>query len=723
MVELKPSKIPIISLAVIGDTLSGKTCMIKKFLNEYFGNKDQTIAPNMNLLDIIIPANKVHFKVKLWDVSGQKRFGHLTLDIIKNAQGIIIVYDTTNKDSYLKINKYIDKIKYFHNIETFPFAIVGNKTDLEDKRKVLDEDLIDLIENNDKIKFFETSAISGKGIKEIFSFLLISSYSHHYANDLFNENRRYDITINENIKLSQISIKSHDSFSLFDSLEFLHEEELSTSGLKSLLSKIETDNFFQLISEIEDYLKRMKPTKCDINYQKYFVLLFRKIKAIQNKELMNMTYVNCYTQLTYIFYDIYPFLQSYNKNNEVLQLIHSISSIKHRFYYYQLYTNNFTTFDQHSSKDLIKMYNCFFCHFLHTSKTFFHFSNEFSNIVIILFGQLKEIKDNHIEIGRGNESPYIIQVIESFGDIFLFILIKTFLFQLNIKKEQICDIIIKIFPFFFEMQREFNTVNLDLIVKIMCVFCILYDYYEQHNKIEEKQMIIDLITVNCQENSSICLSSLFEILMSLNHTDNENILVRKLKNKLYLPYFNIVLDNELNSDRRTDLINKSFLKQYDYYMEKVISNTAIYKGCFLILNRMYQINIYFDDIKYPPFIIIRELYSYFLNIKVPKNQKYHLWKQLSDFICTFVIAKYKHFTKDEWVITFQLLSNSIVFNVFDNDSFLQVFECFSQNFKKLKTNQIIIKSINNFKQNLEINQKTVKYELNTVLLSLVNDNM
>ena len=211
--------------------------------------------------------------------------------------------------------------------------------------------------------------------------------------------------------------------------------------------------------------------------------------------------------------------------------------------------------------------------------------------------------------------------------------------------------------------------------------------------------------------------------MSLNHTDNENILVRKLKNKLYLPYFNIVLDNELNSDRRTDLINKSFLKQYDYYMEKVISNTAIYKGCFLILNRMYQINIYFDDIKYPPFIIIRELYSFFLNIKVPKNQKYHLWKQLSDFICTFVIAKYKHFTKDEWVITFQLLSNSIVFNVFDNDSFLQVFECFSQNFQKLKTNQIIIKSINNFKQNLEINQKTVKYELNTVLLSLVNDNM
>lgn len=96
------------------------------------------------------------------------------------------------------------------------------------------------------------------------------------------------------------------------------------------------------------------------------------------------------------------------------------------------------------------------------------------------------------------------------------------------------------------MQSEFNTVNLDLIFKIMCVYCILYYYYEHHNEEEEKQMIIGHIISNCQENSSICLSFLFEILFSLN---NGNILVRKIKNPLYLPYLNIVLDNELNSDR------------------------------------------------------------------------------------------------------------------------------------------------------------------------------
>ena len=54
MIKFKPSKVPIISLAIIGDTLSGKTCMIKKFLKESFEMQSQTIALDMILLDIKI---------------------------------------------------------------------------------------------------------------------------------------------------------------------------------------------------------------------------------------------------------------------------------------------------------------------------------------------------------------------------------------------------------------------------------------------------------------------------------------------------------------------------------------------------------------------------------------------------------------------------------------------------------------------------------------------
>lgn len=150
------------------------------------------------------------------------------------------------------------------------------------------------------------------------------------------------------------------------------------------------------------------------------------------------------------------------------------------------------------------------------------------------------------------------------------------------------------------------------------------------------------------------------------------------------------------------MINKSFLKQYDYYMEKVINNATLYKGCFLLLIQMYQTNVYFDDTKYPPFVIINELYSYFLKPNGQKNPNFHLWKQLNAFICTFVITKYKQFTKDEWINIFQLLSNAILCKGSDNDSFLQVYKCFSQNFEKLKTNQAIINSFKNLKKYLKI---------------------
>lgn len=103
---------------------------------------------------------------------------------------------------------------------------------------------------------------------------------------------------------------------------------------------------------------------------------------------------------------------------------------------------------------------------------------------------------------------------------------------------------------------------------------------------------------------------------SINQTDkNINSIIRKLKNKLYLPYINFILDTELNINERNELINKSFLKDYDYYMEKVIKSYNVYKGLFLLLPQLYQSKNEMYDIKYPPFLIIKELYFFLLFMK------------------------------------------------------------------------------------------------------------
>ena len=95
-----------------------------------------------------------------------------------------------------------------------------------------------------------------------------------------------------------------------------------------------------------------------------------------------------------------------------------------------------------------------------------------------------------------------------------------------------------------------------------------------------------------------------------------------MKNKLYLPYFNIVLDNELTVDERQKLLNKSFLNDYDFYMDKVIDTLLLYKGCLLLLTQLYQSNVEVDDDKYPSVVIIKEIYSFLQKEKEVK--KLHL---------------------------------------------------------------------------------------------------
>ena len=110
------------------------------------------------------------------------------------------------------------------------------------------------------------------------------------------------------------------------------------------------------------------------------------------------------------------------------------------------------------------------------------------------------------KIKERNEYSYIIQIIESFGDIFIFILIKALLFNINIKPEVTVGIIVNIFPFFFEIQSKYKAFNIHLIFKIMCVYCLLYSYYDCEAEKEEKQTILEHIIANCQANSKICIS-------------------------------------------------------------------------------------------------------------------------------------------------------------------------------------------------------------------------
>ena len=105
-------------------------------------------------------------KLQIWDTAGQERFRTLTASYYRGAHGIIIVYDVTDRETFENVRQWMHEIERFAN-DTVCKVLVGNKSDLEDRRKVAREEGEELARHYG-IPFLETSAKNNRSVEESF---------------------------------------------------------------------------------------------------------------------------------------------------------------------------------------------------------------------------------------------------------------------------------------------------------------------------------------------------------------------------------------------------------------------------------------------------------------------------------------------------------------------------------------------------------------------------
>ena len=156
------------SILLLGDLAVGKTSLIARYTNGIFNETYISTVGIENLLKQEI-INNENVLVKIWDTVGQERFRAITPSILRNAEGVIIVFDVTSKDSFENIKEWINtlKINVGDNTNSIPVIIVGNKIDKEDEREIEKNDALKFAEDN-KYKYFETSAKTGEGVDDAF---------------------------------------------------------------------------------------------------------------------------------------------------------------------------------------------------------------------------------------------------------------------------------------------------------------------------------------------------------------------------------------------------------------------------------------------------------------------------------------------------------------------------------------------------------------------------
>ena len=177
-----------LKLIVVGNQGTGKSSILNRFVNDTFEeNYQTTIGLDFQSKNITIHDQDV--RLIIYDTAGQEKFRSLIPMYIREAQIILIIYDISDRNSFESIPNWIHEVNEVINKEVV-FALIGNKIDLEDKRKVTYEEGKKLAEKNNFV-FQEVSAKSGKNFENLFEVQLFDSVYNKFKNE-FEKRERMD---------------------------------------------------------------------------------------------------------------------------------------------------------------------------------------------------------------------------------------------------------------------------------------------------------------------------------------------------------------------------------------------------------------------------------------------------------------------------------------------------------------------------------------------------
>jgi Ras-related protein Rab-1A len=153
-------------ILIIGDAAVGKSSILTRFSeNVFMKNYASTVGIDFN--SRMIRVDQSICKLEIWDTAGQERFSTITASYYRGAQGCVLVYDVSSRDSFEHVSKWYDRARQLGG-EDLITILVGNKIDLPDHERQVTTQEGELYARELNIPFLETSALSGSNVESVF---------------------------------------------------------------------------------------------------------------------------------------------------------------------------------------------------------------------------------------------------------------------------------------------------------------------------------------------------------------------------------------------------------------------------------------------------------------------------------------------------------------------------------------------------------------------------
>jgi len=165
-----------IKICLLGNLYVGKTSIASRYCkNSFTENYMNTIGGAYQQQNVVLN-NGTKIKLHIWDTSGQDRFRSMTNLYYRDAQVAILTYDVTNEESFEGLNYWLNELSEKVERDSMLLCLVGNKNDVEPSKKTVPTSKGKAFAEENNMIFFETSAKTGAGVKELFQTIAVKEY-------------------------------------------------------------------------------------------------------------------------------------------------------------------------------------------------------------------------------------------------------------------------------------------------------------------------------------------------------------------------------------------------------------------------------------------------------------------------------------------------------------------------------------------------------------------
>ncbi|KAJ5067264.1 ras and ef-hand domain-containing protein [Anaeramoeba ignava] len=154
-----------LKVVLLGNSQVGKSCLLHQFCDGKFNrNTISTAGVDFRFSELVVRDQTI--KLQIWDTAGQERFRTITSSYYRDADGVMVVYDITNRPSYDQIQYWIKDITS-NGPPNIAKMIFANKNDLDTDRKV-EKSEGEKLASSLNCSFFEGSAKTGENVGQAF---------------------------------------------------------------------------------------------------------------------------------------------------------------------------------------------------------------------------------------------------------------------------------------------------------------------------------------------------------------------------------------------------------------------------------------------------------------------------------------------------------------------------------------------------------------------------